>query len=420
MRFAKVLLIPAGLALLCWSASAPGPASADGVLLKNGRRVEGKVIDNRQTTGNVVVEIGTAGRMTFRGSQVEKIEAGEVKEAASREYVSVTMSKEADYYGGKTFDGAVSAESDDRTLVLDLPGGKVRIPKAGIAKTVKAEAPAAPRATANPEEARTIQTTHRVELVNGRKLQGNLLSTPESEPVKLQVNGLGVLTIPRKSIAPDGIKEAAGSITIPAQPKEAPPPAVKEPTPEEQRAQMKRELRDEILREILDQLIDEKVSAATHGSGLKAFGLEDQRDLTNDEVLAIQDAVRELGRQRSQNRVRAENRLKEMGSAALPYLEPIASHPFELTRRAVQRIVRDVGSLRGAPIAIEALNDPDGFVRELAHEALEKILPSQIAYGPNASERVRLAAQEGYRVLWDEVVRASTREEILKKLAVDR
>jgi hypothetical protein len=421
MRIARVLLILAGVSMLCWAGAQSGPASADTVHLKNGRTIEGKVTDNRQTSGDVLVEIGSQGRLTLRGSQVEKIVAGEVKEPVARDYVNVTVAKSGDYYGKTTFEGTISPLSTDKTLVLDVPGGKVEIAKAGIAKITKADPPAAPKPAAfKTEDGRSIKTTHTVELVNGRKLQGNLIATPDTEPVKLEVGGMGVMTIPRDKIAPKGVKESAGTILLPETPTAAPAPAQPQLTPEQSREQMKRELRAEILRELLDQIIDEKVSAAAEQLKFTSYNFEEQGELSNDEAAAIEDAVRELTRQRTQNRVRAENELKRIGSAALPYLEPLMGHPFELTRRAVQRIVREVGDVRGAPMAIDGLNDPDYFVRDLAHEALKSLLPSSIAFAPNDPEASRLAAQAQYNALWDATARARARDSILKRLAAQK
>ena len=38
------------------------------------------------------------------------------------------------------------------------------------------------------------------------------------------------------------------------------------------------------------------------------------------------------------------------------------------------RLIEEAGDLRGAPLAIHALTDPDFFVRKHAYSALEKIL----------------------------------------------
>src|SRR5262245_41979595 len=82
------------------------PLSADGGPLKNGSRIEGKAVDNRQKGGNVIVEIGDKGRLILQPFQVEKIEpsAGAAAPAA-KEYVSVKAGKGAEYYGETTYKG---------------------------------------------------------------------------------------------------------------------------------------------------------------------------------------------------------------------------------------------------------------------------------------------------------------------------
>ncbi|HZN56633.1 MAG TPA: HEAT repeat domain-containing protein [Planctomycetota bacterium] len=398
-------------------------AFADTVYLKNGFKLEGKVTDDRARSGKVLVAVGDRGQMTLDQADVEKIEAGATASPNQGERVSVTMTKGAQYYGGQALEGTVAPESDDKTLVLNVPGGKVKLPRAGIEKMTKLDAvKPAPKAEAGPAapKPRTIQTTHEILLTNGNRLQGTIVPTPETEPVKLQVGDLGVLNIRRDKIARDGIKETQGTLILPepVEVKPAAPPETKAapPIPPAERERIKQELRDEILRELLDHMIDQKVQSAASPLDLRSFGLADQQQLTNDQLLEIQDQVRELSRQRNQNRVRAENHLKAIGSAVLPYLQPAANHPFELTRRAVQRIVRDIGSWRGAPLAIEALADPDQFVRELAVEALTVVLPSDVRYNPTWPEKDLLVAQDLYRSLWDQMLREQAREALLQRL----
>jgi hypothetical protein len=139
-------------------------------------------------------------------------------------------------------------------------------------------------------------------------------------------------------------------------------------------------------------------------------------NMTGDEIVQIRDAVTELGRQRSRNRVRAETELKRMGKSALPFLAESAKHPFNLTRRAVQRIVHEIGDPSGAPLAIGALHEADEQVRVLAAGALDRILPSQIAYDPRGDEAERLAAQMAYEELFREYARARARDAIVKSL----
>ena len=141
------------------------------------------------------------------------------------------------------------------------------------------------------------------------------------------------------------------------------------------------------------------------------FGLSDEQA---DEIAT---QIHELTRQRTTNRVRAEARLKQLGSPALPFLENVASHPFNLTRRAVQRIVADIGNLSGAPIAIGALNDSDDFVRKIAAENVKALLGTSISYDPEASETERVEAQNQLWTVWDGLVRNMARERVLAKIA---
>lgn len=425
MRILWIILTTTTLGIACSMFIGLGLACADSVLLKNGRRLNGKVVDNRQTTGDVLVEIADpagskVGTVTLHSAQVEKIDMGEPQDTAEKSLVRVKLSKGIEQYGTGEIEGVLSPESDDKTIVLETAGGgTVRIPRGEKVEVVKVDAAPAPAPA--PTEG-TIKTTHEVRLLNGGKLSGTLVPTPDTEPLKLRIGSMGTMTIPRSKIAPDGVKEVEGTIVLP---RETPAPAPVEPgtLPDDARTKLKEEIKAEILRELLDEMIERKLDA-TLGAGQQAdtlpFGHDLQTGLTNDEILEIQDAVRELSRQRTQNRVRAERHLKNMGPAVLPYLEAVAGHPFELTRRAVQRIVRDLGDPRGASIAIEALNDPDDFVRSLARDALEVLLPSDIAYDPTASEKRRGMAQNEYRLLWDELLMAQARESVLRGLAAGK
>jgi hypothetical protein len=425
MRILWIMLITTTLGVACSMLIGLGLACADSVLLKNGRRMSGKVVDNRQTTGDVLVEVTDAaglkvGTVTLHGAQVEKIDMGEPRENTEKSMVRVKLSKGSEEYGTGEIEGVLSPESDDKMIVLETAGGgTVRIPRSEKVEVVKVDAAPAP-APAPAAAGGTIKTTHEVLLLNGGKLSGTLVPTPDTEPLKLKIGSMGTLTIPRSKIAPDGVKEVEGTIVVPED-KAVPAPAPGAPgtLPEEERARLKEEIKAEILRELLDEMIERKLDAVL-GQGktdMLPFGQDLQSGLTNDEILEVQDAVRELSRQRTQNRVRAERHLKNMGPAVLPYLEAVAGHPFELTRRAVQRIVRDLGDPRGASIAIEALNDPDDFVRSLARDALEVLLPSDISYDPTASEKRRREAQDNYRLLWDELLMAQARESVLRGLA---
>jgi hypothetical protein len=446
MRFARFRLLALAVAA-CAASTLAREALADSVYLKNGARIDGKVTDNRTTSGKVVVVIDETGFITLRAGEVDRIEMGSGVAAApaatagedaakavralEKQRVTVTTPADGDYYGNRTYEGTLSPESNEKTIVLEVPGpGKVYIPAGAetVVTRLTEEAAALQLAAASPD-VREVPTTHKVHLLNGETLLGDIVPTGDAEPVKLRVGRFGIITIARAKIAPNGIEKADGVIRLPEEPKAPPagaegaaPPPAGEPMPAELREQLRRELRSELLREVLDQIIDEKIQELYPSPPLQGAALEDgdEEPLENEEILAIQDAVTELGRQRSRNRVRAEDYLAGAGSAALRYLGPAARHPFALTRRSVQRIVRDIGDVRGAALSIPALSDPDPFVRQLAGEALQVILPSDIAYDAAAGEAELRAAQARYRALFEATLRSDVREAVLSEVALEQ
>ena len=446
MRFARLHLFSLPLAMAVLQS---GSTRADTVYLKNGNAIEGQVTDNRATSGEVVIRIGENGWTMLRAGEVDRIEAGapsgrpapastkaaaEPAPAMERGRVSVTAPAGADWYGNRVYEGVVLPESTDKMIVLEIPGpGKVfiaRTPETVVKQLEGAEARPMPAAAGNESE---IRTTHMITLKNGRKIAGTVVPTAETEPLKIRVGNLGEMRIPRSDVAEKGIEEVQGSIKLPQPAEEQPaapaaggaPPAQpgapgaqgQAPAAPADREAMKREIRAEIIRELLDAMIEEKMGTAVESAAALPSMESMPANLTNEEIFQIRDAVSELGRQRSRNRVRAENELKMMGKTALPFLAEAAKHPFDLTRRAVQRIVRDIGEPSGAPLAIGALNDPDEQVRMLAGEALDRILPSTIAYDSRMDEAERLAATMAYEELFREYARARARDAIVKSLA---
>jgi hypothetical protein len=449
MTFARFRLLALAVSA-CAGLTVAREAIADSVYLKNGARIDGKVTDNRTTSGKVVVTINETGFVTLRAGEVDRIEMGGGEAAApaavagddaakavramEKQRVAVTTAN-GDYYGNRTYEGTLSPESNEKTIVLEVPGpGKVYIPagaKTVVTRMTAEEEAAMPKPAAATTESREIPTTYKIHLTNGETLMGDLIPTSDAEPVKLRVGRWGFTAIPRDKIAPNGIEKADGMIRLPEEPKapapgaEGAPPSAQqgEPMPPGAREELKREIRSELLREMLDQMIDEKLQQLYPAPPLQGAALEedgDEEPLENDTILAIQDAVVELGRQRSTNRTRAERFLSEdAGSAALPYLVLPARHPFALTRRSVQRILRAIGDVRGAPLSIAALSDPDEFVRQLAHEALETLLPSSIAYDASGDAGQIREAQAQYQTLFDDTVRSHVRESVLREVALE-
>jgi HEAT repeat protein len=90
------------------------------------------------------------------------------------------------------------------------------------------------------------------------------------------------------------------------------------------------------------------------------------------------------------------------GPVVMPFLAQVARDPFELTRRAVARIIRDIGHPSGIPIAIDLLMDDDSFARETAAEALRSITGTDLGYQPYASHESRYKAQQRWRQWWEE------------------
>lgn len=406
----KKLVITLTIAAILAILSGDRPMSyADTVILKNGSAIHGSATT---LNGQVTVDFGKAGRISFPESTVVKIIDDELNDfdpnggaatpmpAAATKPVVVTLKKGRDMFGRGVYRGRVLPSQDDRTLRLRLPGGgTLKINRDTIDK-IEDDADATRPTPAVAPGQRVIATTHLVTLTNGRKIRGNLVETPETEPLKIELGQLGTLMFRRDRVA--SVEPVAGTYELPA-----PPPAATEdqPPPPPALEDLKEQLREEILQDLLRTLIDDRIDRALE-DGRATLGMRDITEgLDNETILEIQHHVYELGRQRTRNRTRAENALRRFGALALPYLQAAAIHPFELTRRAVQRLVRDIGDLRGVRYAIDALTDSDLFVRRHAHEALRSIIGPGIAYDPTAPASRRRAAQRQYRDLWQDVQR---------------
>lgn len=419
MKIAKLWMVSAAA-----FAVAAARAHAETVVLKNGSRIEGTVLDERADKGRVVVEFQGMGRVYLRAAEVDRIERaaeagaktaslqGAEGGASTGDFVAVTLPAKRDVLGAGTYYGVLSAESTAETIVLEIPGaGKIKIQNVpGIAIRRSDAMVAGLRPPAGAPAERTIRTTHVVHLANGRKIAGTLVETPASEPVRLDVGAKGYVLIPRAAIGPEGIEAREGAIELGPEPEAAPPAREGGGREDESVEKMKESLRREILEELIDRILEEHLGARVEGASATCGS---EVALSVEEIQWIEQNLYELTRWRTRNRVRAERHLRAVGSAVLPYLERIVAHPFWLTRRAVQRIVRDLGDVRGAPLAIRSLNDEDYYVRAIAHEALKALLPSDIFYNPSGPERQRLAAMAEYRELWDRASKSRVREAIL-------
>lgn len=294
---------------------------------------------------------------------------------------------------GSKISGEVREVENEPMILIKLDFGHIVILKTEIDRIERDGEEEKPAPAADADK---IETTHVIHFKTGAQLRGNLVSGDDDALAYIEVAGLGRMAIDRARI--DRIEESAGEIEIPA----APAPRETEPVDEEPAEDEAEEpkIGDLTLTELADLLLFRTRAAVSD--------LQYDPDL----ALTIDNHVRELGRHRTRNRVRAERHLRNIGPAALPYLTPVANHPFNLPRRAVQRIVRDIGAIEGAPIAIAGLDDEDRFVRATAHEALVRMFPERIRYKASWSPSRRRSAQLEYEALWA----AREREAILSTL----
>src|SRR5688572_22963500 len=76
MRFARFRLFALAV-LACAGSTLAREALADAVYLTNGARIDGKITDERASTGKVIVHVNETGFITLRAGQVDRIEMGE-------------------------------------------------------------------------------------------------------------------------------------------------------------------------------------------------------------------------------------------------------------------------------------------------------------------------------------------------------
>ena len=407
----------------------PSLAFGDAVVLKNGNTIYGTVEqDTRDKDGTLILRVGDFGTMTLRAGEILAVKSGDEPEATpavAREVVEVKLKTGTGFYGEGSYFGQVVSTDDDGTLVLNIPeAGRITIPRAavesikGISESLVSVAPVAFRETATDilGALESIDTTHKITLKNGETIRGDVLETALEEPVKIRVGDYGIMLLPRRSV--ERIDAEAGKIILPPAPAADDGDNGTDGDVEKTETQplSADEIKNELLREILEQLIDERIGAILgKANGTVIASAADE--VPGATILEIQDLIRDLSRQRSQNRVRAERKLTAMGPIVLPYLQPLTQHPFELTRRAVHRIVRSLGAIEGAPIAIDGLVDPDRFVREIAHETLRTLLPNQsVAYNPNDNPRKRARVQAEYWNIWDALLIEDAKQRAMEEV----
>jgi hypothetical protein len=112
--------------------------------------------------------------------------------------------------------------------------------------------------------------------------------------------------------------------------------------------------------------------------------------------------TKDLVRQQSRYRVRAERLLKAIGPPAIPDLLLLAKHESDLVRVSVFRLFNAFGDERVIDACIDALLDPNEFVRDNAHRALTRITHEDFGFQPLANPRRREHDQQKWRRWWRE------------------
>lgn len=218
----------------------------------------------------------------------------------------------------------------------------------------------APRVQAD-EAARVQSTSHVVRLKNGRSLRGTLSDESTQEEVVLVYRGIGEVRIDRDDV--DEVRIATGQIVVEYP---ATPPTLRKPA-----------------------------VVATPKPTLPEGALT---EVNPARTAAIQAAIRELGRWRSQNRVRAERNLEHFGIDAVEPLIPVAiGHSFVLTRRAAFRVLAKTLDRRAWLAALDGLADSDRFVRITAVEILRRGTGSRYGYPPDGSPQARKIATRRWK-----------------------
>jgi hypothetical protein len=367
------------------------------VHLKNGYILHGKINDAKSNDAQLVLDYGELGFFRIGRDRVLKTEKNQstglapvgpvatVKPAATSKLVKVQLRQgvlTGDHDPAAELVGHLKKSPDEAYSILDIPQvGTMRIPHEAIANVApyKPEIGVAPVAAS----ASSIATTHLVTLKNGYKLLGNVLPSRESEPVVIKIGSLGRLILTRDRI--EKIEMSAGRFELPPPP-ESSDTSDAETTPAIDGDSGTAEAKP--ASGAVEEIIDD----------VEVVKIEDE--LENEILVQLHD----LGRWRSRDRVRAENALRSVGAPAVPYLYEISRHPFELTRRAVMRLVRDIGEPAGVSLAIEGLLDDDRFVRSLADEALRSLLSADVGYNPRANVRGRLEGQKRWQEYYEKLL----------------
>ena len=356
---------------------------ADVIHLKNGYQFRGSIDTKQSTDKRSVIRVGQTGVVRINRDQIALVEseAGDpqpnVTPAVARGMIQVRLKKHIVYGDGGILHGVRSTRSNDKVLVLECPGAGVTTISNEIIEKIEPYRPLAAGSKPVPTAAggHTIPTTHRLDLKNGRKLNGNVVSgAGAADPtVMVEVGNLGALTIPKRRI--ETIKQAAGKIDL--------PPAREPAAPEPRKPPEVKEAKDS----------DIALPVATIDPALEE---------------AILRNIDQLARWRTHYRRQAEAALLAIGEPAVGYLSELQHHPSWLARCSAMRIIRDVGSWNGVPLAIDGLLDAETHVRTAAAEALRTITRRDLGYRPGDTTAARRAAHRRWMEYYTRLLEASS------------
>lgn len=129
-------------------------------------------------------------------------------------------------------------------------------------------------------------------------------------------------------------------------------------------------------------------------------GEEEIEEISPELKEKIEGLVLDLKRQKSRFRVRAQRHLKAVGPPAVPFLIPLVRHREELVRISVFRLFHSIGDDRVIEPCIDALSDPNEYVRDYAHRSLVRLTGESFGYRPLASPSRRELARAKWRRWW--------------------
>ncbi len=225
----------------------------------------------------------------------------------------------------------------------------------------------------------TIATSHEIELKNGQLLRADVSDDSDERILVLTYGKLGTVRLDRSTVA--RVTTKAGRLSLQTSRKgTAKHRVVDRSSPDDPARTV----------EMVSGEIDSR-EIANVGPAAPELSAERQAE--------IDHAIRELGRWRTRNRVRAERQLAAIGQDSVDSLISIANdHPFNLTRRAVFRLFAKLEDERTVPAAFVALTDSDRFVRSGAVELLRNMTGRKFRFDPDGYPNLRRNAIKRWAV----------------------